>query len=251
MKKLLFFVAALMLTSTMLTAQNTFKGIVKYKVESTGEVAFQVPAEAAVAEIKVSGEDLYTKSAIFMNSHFSQEILVQGLTQTQCMDMSQLLSYLRGNGSEFTYQGYGKLVIKGTQERASLDSLTIVDTEPGHYYYEYVDGESKEIAGIQAKKVVMHSYDAEGVDHPTEMWYTDEIGPEFNVLFSGVKGMPMQCTVSVGEGRAITYTAIEVVKGKVKDADFLLPDGYETLPEDELNTLMQELQEEIELLQAE
>lgn len=249
MKKLMLFAAALALTSVTLVAQNTFKGIVKYTVESTGEVAFQIPAEAATAEIKVSGENLYTKSAIFMNSPFSQEILVQGLTVTQCMDFSQLLGYLRGNGSEFSYQGYGKLVAKNTQELSSLDSLTIVDTEPGHFYYEYVSGETKEIAGKQAKKVIMHAYDAEGADHPREMWYTDEIGPQYNLLFNGVKGVPLQCTVSAGEGRAITYTATEIVSGKVKDADFLLPDGYETLSDEEMNTLMQEVQEELELLQ--
>ena len=249
MKKLILFVATLALTGSVLFAQNTFKGIIKYKVESTGEVAFQIPEEAATAEIKVSGENLYTKSSIFMDSPFSEDVLVQGLTTTQCMNLSQLIGYLRSNGSEFTYQGDGKLIVESKQNRSSLDSLTIVDTEPGHYYYEYVSGDTKEIAGRTAKKVVMHAYDAEGVDHPTEMWYTDEIGPEFNVLFNGVKGVPLQCTVNVGEGRAITYTATEIVSGKVKDADFLLPDGYEKLPADELNTLMQELQEEIELLQ--
>lgn len=249
MKKLMLFVATLALTGATMFAQNTFKGIVKYKVESTGEVAFQIPAEAAEAEIKVSGESLYTKSAIFMDSPMSEDVLVQGLTRTQCMNLSQLIGYLRSNGSEFTYQGDGKLIVESKQERSALDSLTIVDTEPGHYYYEYVQGETKEIAGMTAKKVVMHAYDAEGVDHPTEMWYSDEMGPEFNVLFNGVKGIPLQCTVSVGEGRAITYTATEIVKGKVKDADFLLPDGYEKLSEEDMETLGREIQEELELLQ--
>ena len=57
--------------------------------------------------------------------------------------------------------------------------------------------------------------------------------------------------MDAGEGRAITYTATEIVKGKVKEADFLLPDGYDTLSDDELSELFQQLQEEIELLQEE
>lgn len=250
MKKI-FLLAAVLLVSGFTMAQNAFKGIIKYKVESTGQVAFQIPAEAATAEVKVSGDMLYTKSAIFMSSPFSEEVLVRGLTMTQCMNFSQLLGYLRGNGSEFTYQGDGKLIIKADTPKSSLDSLTIVDTEAEHYYYEYVAGETQEIAGYTAKKVVRHAYDAEGVDHPMVMWYSDEFGPEYNVLFSGIKGVPLMCTVDAGEGKAITYTATEIVKGKVSDTDFLLPDGYEVLPDEELNTLMQEIQEEIELLNEE
>ena len=116
---------------------------------------------------------------------------------------------------------------------------------------EYVAGETKNIAGMTAKKVVRHMYDDEGVDHPMVMWYSDEMGPAINIMFNGIKGMPLECTMDAGEGRAITYTATEVVKGKVKEADFLLPDGYDSLSEDELKELFEQLQEEIELLQAE
>lgn len=249
MKKTFLALALVCFSMGALMAQNSFKGIVKYKVESTGTVAFQIPAEAATAEVKVDGNNLYTKSSIFMSSPFSEDILVQGYTVSQCMNFGQLLGYLRSNGSEFTYQGDGKLLIKQTQDESSLDSLTVVDKEAGHYYYEYVDGETQQIAGYTAKKVIKHIYDAEGVDHPQTTWYTDEIGPRYNVLFEGIKGMPLSCTIDAGEGKAITYTATEVVNGKVKTADFLLPDGYETLSDEDLGTLMQEIQEELELLQ--
>lgn len=251
MKKIIVAVAALLMTTGALMAQNTFKGVVKYKVESTGTVAFQIPDEAATAEIKVSGNDLFTNSAIFKDSPFAECTLVQNLTVTQCQNFGQLLDYLRSQGSEFTYQGAGKLIVKQTYKESDFDSVEIKDEEPGHFYFEYVDGETKEIAGYTAKKMIRHSYDSEGVDHPVVMWYSDEIGPKLNVLFGGIKGMPLQCTTDAGEGREITYTAIEIVKGKVKDADFLLPAGYELLSEEELETLGQELQDEIELLQGE
>lgn len=240
----------MLLTAGMVQAQNTFKGIVKYKVESTGDVAMTIPDEAATAEIKVSGDDMYTKSSIFLGSPFSECVLVQNLKVTRCENYGQLLGYLRGQGSEFTYQGDGKLMLRNEAKASDFDSLEIVDKEPGHFYYEYTS-ETKTIAGVTAKKMVRHRYDDEGVDHPQEMWYSDEIGPKINVLFNGIKGMPLQCTVDVGEGKAITYTATEVVKGKVKEADFLLPDGYEVLSEEDLEVLGRELQEEIELLQEE
>ncbi len=251
MKKIFAMAALALLTISGLTAQNTFKGIVKYKVESTGQVAMTIPEEAATAEIKVSGNDMYTKSAIFTNSPFTECVLVQNLTRTSCEDYGQLLAYLRSQDFEFTYQGAGKLLVESTAKPEDFDSLEIVDTEAGHFYYEYVAGETKTIAGYTAKKVVRHLYDEDGVDHPMVMWYSDEIGPQLNILFSGIKGMPLECTMDAGEGRAITYTATEIVKGKVKETDFLLPDGYEVLSEQDLETLGTELQEAMELLQEE
>lgn len=250
MKKVFSLAAAVLFAVSGVFAQNTFKGIVKYKVESTGTTSMTIPDEYATAEVKVDGSKLYTKSKIFLGSPFAECILVNNLRSTTCMDMSQILGYLRSQGSEFDYEGNGKLLIKSESTTSDFDSLEIKDTEPGHFYYEYVAGETKTIAGKTAKKMVRHMYDEEGVDHPMVMWYSDEIGPQINVLFSGIKGMPLECTMDQGEGRAITYTAIEVVNGKVKDVDFLLPDGYETLSDEDLGTLFQQLQDEIELLQG-
>jgi len=247
MKKILAIAAIALISFGGLTAQNNFKGIVKYKVESTGQVAMSIPEEAATAEIRVSGNDMFTKSAIFTQQ--ADCILIQGMKQTSCIDYSQLLGYLRSQDFEFTYQGDGKLLIRNEMKESDFDSLDIPDTEPGHFYYEYVNGETKEIAGMTAKKIIRHMYDDEGVDHPMEMWYSDEIGPEINLLFSGIKGMPLECTMDAGEGRAITYTCTEIVKGKVKDTDFMLPDGYETLSEEDLETLGTELKDAFELMQ--
>lgn len=251
MKKAFVLAAAVLLGMGSMMAQNTFKGIVKYKIESTGTVSMTIPDEVANAEIKVDGDNLYTKSPIFLGGMGAECVLVNGLRTTSCMDLSGLLGYLRSQGSEFTYEGTGKIIVKNEAEAKDFDSLDIKDTEPGHFYYEYVDGETKEIAGQTAYKMVRHSYDEEGVDHPMTMWYSKEIGPKINVLFSGIKGMPLECTMDAGEGKALTYTAVEVVKGKVKEADFLLPDGYETLSDDSLKELFEQLQEEIELLQGE
>jgi hypothetical protein len=250
-KKILTLATAIALTATTLLAQNNFKGIIKYKVESTGTTAMQIPEQAATAEIKVDGNNLFTKSAIFMSSMGQECVLINNLRTTSCMDLSGILGYLRNNGSDFSYQGNGKIIVKHQYEASDFDSVAIPDTEPGHFYYEYVDGETKEIAGITAKKLVRHTYDDEGTDHPMEMWYSDEMGPQINVMFNGIKGMPLQCTMDAGEGRAITYTATEVVKGKVKEADFLLPDGYDSLSDEELEEFFEQLSDELELLQGE
>ena len=247
MKKIFTLAAAVLLSAGCLMAQNTFKGVVKYNVESTGKVAVDLPEEVRNAEIKVSGNDMFTKSPIFC-SGMTEAVLVQNLTSTSCQNLGMLLNYLRGQDFEFTYQGTGKILVKSESKASDFDSVDIVDTEPGHFYYEYLPNETKTIAGYTAKKMIRHSYDDEGVDHPMEMWYSDEIGPNINILFGGIKGMPLQCTLEVGEDRAVTYTATEIVSGKVKEADFLLPDGYETLSEEEMETLGTELNDAMELL---
>ncbi len=250
MKKIMILAAAVLLTVGASTAQNAFKGIVKYKVESTGAVTVDLPEEVRVAEIKVSGNDMFTKSPIFC-SGMTEAVLVQNMTSTSCQNLSQMLAYLRSQDFEFTYEGTGKILVKNTAQESDFDSVDIVDTEAGHFYYEYLPGETREIAGFTAKKMIRHAYDEEGVDHPMTMWYSDEIGPKINILFGGIKGMPLECTMEVGEDRAITYTAIEIVSGKVKETDFLLPDGYETLSEEDMETLGTELNDAIELLQEE
>lgn len=254
MKKTILLAAAILFASSGLMAQNSFKGIVKYKVESTGEVPVELKEEVRSAEIKVSGNDMFTKSPIFTSNEYSmlyiqtEYVLVQNLTRTLCMNASMIIGALGGEGIDLNYSGNGKILRKDVRKTSDYDSVDIVDTEPGHFYYEYVAGETKKIAGMTAKKMVRHAYDEEGVDHPMTMWYSDEIGPQINILFNGIKGMPLECTMEVGENQAITYTATEIVNGKVKDVDFLLPDGYANMDDDEFKDFIQELIDAFELL---
>ena len=75
------------------------------------------------------------------------------------------------------------------------------------------------------------------------MWYAKNIGPTYNVLFEGIKGMPLEFTMDLGEGRAITCTATEVVSGKVKEADFLFPDGYKKPSKEDLEAFSTDMQD--------
>ena len=76
MKRVFSLAAAVLFTVSGVFAQNTFKGIVKYKVESTGTVAMTIPEAAATAEIKVDGNSLFTKSPIFLMNYIElQKVL--------------------------------------------------------------------------------------------------------------------------------------------------------------------------------
>ena len=68
-------------------------------------------------------------------------------------------------------------------------------------------------------------------------------------MLGAIKGFPLVYTQELGEGRAITYTATDIVKGKVKETDMLLPAGYKDASGEEFETFQRELQEAIELLE--
>ena len=103
--------------------------------------------------------------------------------------------------------------------------------------------------GYTAKKLIVHSFDEEGQDNPSICWYTTEIGPEYCLLMGRIKGFPMVFTQMLPDGKAVTYTATEVVKGKVKEAEFFPPAGYKDMTEEELDALGEEIQNAAELLE--
>ena len=243
MKKLAI-LATLLLTVASLSvqAQNKFRGIVKYKLESTGTTSFQIPAEQSTVELKVYDDQLLMDTKV-----------QNGYNVTTNADFSPYISYLAANDIELeTYTGDGKFLIREKHTKAEADSLSIVDNAPGHFYFEYVAGETQPMVGYTAKKAILHMFDEDdGEDHPITFWYTDEIGPEYNFLFNGIKGVPLKFEQQLGEGRAVTYTATDIVKGKVKDVDMLLPAGFKEATEEEFNSFMKELQEAVQLLSDE
>ena len=237
MKKIVCAAAMLLLTVGALSAQNNFRGIVRYKIESTGKVAITIKPEQSTAEIKV-----------YDNQILSGQTVQTDFKIATAQDFSPYISYLAANDIELeTYTGDGKFLIRDEIAKEKLDSGYIVDKEPGHYYYENVD-ETQEMLGYTAHKLIMHRYDEEGNDNPAICWYTTEIGPEYCLVLGAIKGFPLVYTQELGEGRAITYTATEIVKGKVKETDMLLPAGYKDASGEEFETFQREMQEAFELL---
>ncbi|MBQ6069183.1 MAG: hypothetical protein IJK84_06740 [Bacteroidales bacterium] len=238
MKRLLIAATFMLLAMSSLIAQNSFRGIVKFKVESTGKVDVQIKPEQSVFEIKVYDNKLMVENTI-----------QTGLKTVAATDLSPIIGYLAANGIELeTYTGDGKVLIRNEVNADSIKSIEVKDEEPGHFYYEYVD-ETQQMLGYTAKKLIVHSFDEEGKDNPYTCWYTTEIGPEYCLLMGQIKGFPLVYTQMAGDGKAITYTATEIVKGKVKEAEFFPPAGYKDMTMEELEALSEEIQTAAELLE--
>lgn len=238
MKKLMIAALALLMTAGSISAQNNFRGIVKFKAASTGKVDVTIKPEQSELEIKVYDNRLMIGTSV-----------QNGLKTIAATDLSQAIAYLAANDIELSsYSGDGKILIRNEENLDSLKGIEVKDEEPGHYYYEYVD-ETQEILGFTAKKLIVHSFDEEGKDNPVVCWYTTEIGPEYCLLLGNVKGFPLVYVQNGEGGRQVTYTATEVIKGKVKEAEFLPPAGYKDMTDEELEELFKELNDAFELLQ--
>ena len=239
MKKTLTLLALLAITATMLTAQNKFVGIVTYSLESVGEV--DVPLQNKSFQIFV-----YQDKAYLGNEQSKQ--IVNGRKMYVTMDLSQYINYFQSQDVwESEYEGSGKIIVTHEMTQEELDSITIPDTKG--MYIEYVGGETREIQGFKAQKAKYHIFNEEGVDKGFDVWYTTEIGPEYDfVLCTGLKGFPLEFVQSGGDGKAVQYKVSELTKGKVKDTDFMLPDGYDMLTEEAFSALMKNIKEAQELL---
>lgn len=249
MKKIFLFAAVALFSMGGLFAQKDFKGIVTYEVTSTGETPYQVPDQIKTAQIMLYEGKATTTSALLLGSPMVSQILVDGRTMYSCLDLSMLMMYLQQNDVELDYTGSNKLLTSSTMTQSEIDSLTIPVTEG--FYIEYVDGETKDIAGYKAKKAVVHAFGEEGDENKTVVWYTDEIGPEVNPMFSFVRGMALQTSMNLGEGRELTLTATDVKKGKVSKADLLLPSGFEEISDEDFKTLWAQISEELQYLSEE
>lgn len=238
MKKILVAATLMLLTVGALSAQNTFRGIVRYTATSTGVVDVQIPAESATLEVKV-----------FDNQLLIGQTIQNGFKLTQAVDFSQVLQYFAMNGIELeSYEGDGKFLLRNEYTKEQLDSIYLPDTEAGHFYYEVVD-ETKDMFGFKAQKMIMHNFDTEGNDNKKECWFTTEVGPEYCIALGNMKGFPLVFTQDAGEGRAITYTCTSITKGKVSKTDMLLPAGFQDATMEEFIQFQKEVQDAAELLQ--
>lgn len=253
MKKFFAFaaVAVMMMGAMTLNAQNKFKGIVKYTVTSIGATKVDIPEQYANPQMKVMNDQLATEDIALLGfSPVAKKHMQKGHTDTYFFDFSPVMMYL--SSADITLQSYdgdGKILLKTEHAQSEIDSLTIPCTEG--YYIEYVAGETKKIAGMTAKLARIHVFDADFNDHPTEVWYSDEMGPDVNFLQQGIKGVALEFVVNLGEESALRISATEIIKGKVKDTDFMNLSGYSAMDPNKFQEFTTEFSEELELLQGE
>ena len=207
--------------------EKKISGTIIYSIESVGETP--VPLNITEQSMKVLDDKAISPQG---------NVIVVGRTVYTIMDLSQVQMIVQQTGADFDYAGPWKAYLKEEVTQSGIDSLFL----DGGYKIEYLN-DTKEILGITAKKAkVLIKSENESVTE-LEVWYTEEIGPEYDfITIRGLKGFPLEYTTPYGENSAIKFTVKEIGKKKIKDAEFLLPAGYEQITTENFLDLQEKLQ---------
>lgn len=212
-------------------AQKKFSGTIIYNIESVGETA--IPLNVTEQSIKLFNERMSLNNGT---------VLVNKNVVYQINDLSQIQMFIQQSGLDFDYDGPWKFYIKNEIKQSTIDSIFL----DGKYTITYTD-ETKDLAGITAKKAKITTVNDEDETTETEVWYTNEMGPEYDMVFNfGLKGFPLEFVQRLSPETAIKWTAKEVNKKKLKEAEFLLPAGYDEISMDKLMDFQEKLQEFVE-----
>lgn len=216
MKKLIVaFVALAIALPTM--AQKKFEGTIIYGLE------FQdLPAEMAAMEAMLPDE---TTTMIKGEKTRLEQSLGMGVSQVTITDMK------KGNGVLLMNMMGKKMAMEMTKEELEeMDKKNSASQKPE---FKYVDGETKKIAGFDCKKALV----SVGGNAELEVYYTEDLPSGASKQFEGLKGFPLQYTISNGP-MTIKATAKKVTQEKLNNSLFEIPEGYDKMTFEEFQKSM-------------
>jgi GLPGLI family protein len=109
-----------------------------------------------------------------------------------------------------------------------------VEEQP-KYEIKEID-EKKEIAGFKCKKAIFTATKGENKSDYI-IFYSEKISPEANSQFPGLKGFPLEYTITT-QGVPVTYRAEKLTEMEVVEELKVVPEGYESMSVEEFMQLM-------------
>lgn len=222
MKKRIFLFALLLsvLAPAAIAQQGKWSGTVKYQLTWTGNI----PAEAQLPT------EWETK--VFENKTKSQSFTwaMSGLPATELTDAAKKTVTFTFDFSMIPMEELnGKWFIRNKVKDENLAEVSYKET-----------GNTKEMAGKKVKEIVCTVKDKEGADVTETIWACDEIGPIMDLMYyPGLKAMPFEYKIELSEDIACIFKVVELIDGKVKNAEMILESGYEELTQEEFMEKLQ------------
>lgn len=191
--------------------QGQFKGIVKYALTWEGEVPQGAPTsfEVKIYDNKTTYDDMFAGCKVITNA--------ENKTTFSMFDFSQV-----------PVEGVtGKWYIKSKLEDKDFANITYESTS-----------ETKEIAGRKVKKVNVTMKSDDGKEEKEVIWVSEDFGPTMDLRsYPGLKGMAFEFPVDLQQFK-VNFKVSEIIEGKVKEADMLLPVGFEEVTAEEFKEII-------------
>ena len=103
-----------------------------------------------------------------------------------------------------------------------------------------VTGETKEIAGIVCKKVIVKIHEEGEKEMKYIVFFTEELGSGMlnynNPMFKDIDGVMLEYSMNENN-MSMTFTAISVDKKKISDDEFDMPDDYKVMTKSEFENM--------------
>lgn len=191
----------------------------------TGKITFQVHIDAE--DIPMQARAMLPKVMNYYigENHTKSELFTQMGAQSSIENLVEItkINLLEVAGQKFAFED--------STEDLEKEWANIPETE-----LEFT-GKTKTIAGYTCKEVVARKKST-GEIYSTG-WYTDDVVVHeninyFNPAFREVKGLFLEFDMEASEDMRMKFTAMTIEKVKIKDDDFLIPEGYQTMSREEL-----------------
>jgi GLPGLI family protein len=221
MRKISILIIVLVLTgisNPILAGSKKFTGKITYSISYEGK------------QIDEATQDMMPKTMMtYIGDGFTKNVLFTGMGK-------QTVIYDIGTKSR-------TVLMDMMGQQFAIESLsTDIEKEFGQMpdgEVEFVD-ETKVIAGYQCKKIVISFKNDEGeIKSENIAWYIEdlEVSPDINFdmkFFKGVQGVLMEYQMDMNNGTYMKFTAIEVEKEKLSSKDFIIPENYKKVTQEEL-----------------
>lgn len=218
MKKIMLALGLVLTITINVNAQKNFEGIITYAIsfENSGlppEALQMFKGAESIVYIKGDKRRVDMNTAMQSTASVMDNKLKTILTTMDVMGQKYLI---KTNESD----------IKKEKETAPVTTIKYLD-------------ETKEIAGYKCKKAEVTTKTKNGKEETFVVFYTEEIpSGDLKSTFEGLKGMPLEYTVSQG-GIVMTFTTKTIDKESVPDAKFVLSkEGYQETTLEELQKSM-------------
>jgi GLPGLI family protein len=197
-------------------AQKQFEGTIKFKMSYE-----DLPAEMAMMEAMLPDEMI---TRVKGEKSRMEQSMAMGMSSVTITDMK------KGTGIVLMDLMGQKIAMEATKEELKkLDKKKVSDKKPEFKY----TSETKEIAGYECKKAFIV---IEGAGE-MEIYYTEDLPAGASKQFEGLKGFPLEYSISQGPMK-VSFTATKVIKEKLSDSLFSIPDGYDIMTFEEFQKTM-------------